>query len=75
MKPYRHTLIVLLLLLSRPAYSDLTIEITQGMEGAIPIAVVPFGGNESRRGGAGKYRRDHFLRPQSQRAVCAAARS
>ena len=52
MKPYRHTLIVLLLLLSRPAYSDLTIEITQGMEGAIPIAVVPFGGNES--AGAGQ---------------------
>ncbi|MGB7934155.1 MAG: Tol-Pal system protein TolB, partial [Gammaproteobacteria bacterium] len=52
MKPYRHTLIVLLLLLARPAYSDLTIEITKGMEGAIPIAVVPFGGNES--AGAGQ---------------------
>jgi TolB protein len=46
-KPYRHTLLVLLLLLARPAYSDLTIEITKGMEGAIPIAVVPFGGNDT----------------------------
>jgi TolB protein len=47
-KPYRQTLLVLLLvLLGRPAYSDLTIEITQGMEGAIPIAVVPFGGNDT----------------------------
>jgi TolB protein len=45
-KPYRYTLLVLLLL-ARPAHSDLTIEITQGMEGAIPIAVVPFGGNET----------------------------
>jgi TolB protein len=43
-KPYRYTLL-LLLLLARPSYSDLTIEITQGMEGAIPIAVVPFGGD------------------------------
>jgi TolB protein len=39
---YRYTLL-LLLLLARPSYSDLTIEITKGMEGAIPIAVVPFG--------------------------------
>ncbi len=52
MKPYRHTLLVLLLLLARPAYSDLTIEITKGMEGAIPIAVVPFGGNDT--AGAGQ---------------------
>lgn len=52
MKPYRHTLLVLLLLLTQPAHSDLTIEITQGMEGAIPIAVVPFGGNDT--AGAGQ---------------------
>jgi TolB protein len=51
-KPYRHTLLVLLLLLTQPAHSDLTIEITQGMEGAIPIAVVPFGGNDT--AGAGQ---------------------
>jgi TolB protein len=49
-KLYRHTLLVLLLL-AQPAHSDLTIEITQGMEGAIPIAVVPFGGNDSATAG------------------------
>src|SRR5512142_2333756 len=31
------------LLLAGPAHAVLTIEITQGMEGALPIAVVPFG--------------------------------
>jgi TolB protein len=36
-------LILLLLAVVRPAWSALTIEITQGTEGAIPIAVVPFG--------------------------------
>jgi TolB protein len=47
-KTYRQpVLAVLLLLLAQPGRSDLTIEITQGMEGAIPIAVVPFGGNET----------------------------
>jgi TolB protein len=46
-KPYRRPLLVLLLLLARPVYSDLTIEITKGMEGAIPIAVIPFGGTGS----------------------------
>jgi TolB protein len=46
-KPYRHTLLAFLLLLARPAHSDLTIEITKGMEGAIPIAVVPFGGSDT----------------------------
>jgi TolB protein len=35
--------ILLLLAVMRPAWSALTIEITQGTEGAIPIAVVPFG--------------------------------
>jgi TolB protein len=36
-------LILVLLAVVRPAWSALTIEITQGTEGAIPIAVVPFG--------------------------------
>ncbi len=36
-------LILLLLAAVRPAFGALTIEITQGVEGAIPIAVVPFG--------------------------------
>jgi TolB protein len=36
-------LILLLLAAMPPAWSALTIEITQGMEGAVPIAVVPFG--------------------------------
>lgn len=43
MKAFKKLLLLLLLLLTQPAYSALTIEITQGMEGAIPIAVVPFG--------------------------------
>jgi len=34
---------LVLLAVVRPAWSALTIEITQGTEGAIPIAVVPFG--------------------------------
>ena len=34
---------MVLLAVVRPAWSALTIEITQGTEGAIPIAVVPFG--------------------------------
>jgi TolB protein len=47
-KAFRQTVFaVLLVVLAQPARSDLTIEITQGMEGAIPIAVVPFGGNET----------------------------
>ena len=33
----------MLLLASNPLRAALTIEITQGMEGAIPVAVVPFG--------------------------------
>ena len=32
----------LILLLSSPSYAELIIEITQGVEGALPIAVVPF---------------------------------
>ncbi len=37
------TLLSLLLLASSTAQAALTIEITQGVEGAVPIAVVPFG--------------------------------
>lgn len=40
--PLRYLLLALLLL-SRDASAILTIEITQGAEGALPIAVVPFG--------------------------------
>jgi TolB protein len=36
-------LILLLLAAMRPAWGALTIEITQGVEGSVPIAVVPFG--------------------------------
>jgi TolB protein len=43
MKIYYRVVFILLLLASSSARSALTIEITQGMEGAIPIAVVPFG--------------------------------
>ena len=43
MKIYYRFVFILLLLASSSARSALTIEITQGMEGAIPIAVVPFG--------------------------------
>jgi len=39
----RVTTLLLLLLITGPAHSALTIEITQGVEGAVPIAVVPFG--------------------------------
>jgi TolB protein len=47
MRVTRYTALLLLLLLTGPAYSALTIEITQGVEGAVPIAVVPFGWNGS----------------------------
>ena len=36
---------VLLLVLGAPAQARLSIEITQGVEGALPIAVVPFASN------------------------------
>lgn len=43
MKPYRNLLVVgLLLLLTQPALALLDIEITQGVEGALPIAVLDF---------------------------------
>ncbi len=41
-KFYTSLLVSLLVLLSGAAHAALTIEITQGMEGAAPIAVVPF---------------------------------
>lgn len=37
------SLIAAILLVMQPARAELTIEITQGVEGALPIAVVPFG--------------------------------
>ena len=43
MQVRRFTALLLLLLITGPAHSALTIEITQGVEGAVPIAVVPFG--------------------------------
>ncbi len=43
MRLTRLTALLLLLLTTGQAYSALTIEITQGVEGAVPIAVVPFG--------------------------------
>ena len=43
MKSIKGILLLVLLLLARPGLAALTIEITQGMDGAIPIAVVPFG--------------------------------
>ena len=43
MNKYFRTLWFLLLLASSTAQAALTIEITQGVEGAVPIAVVPFG--------------------------------
>jgi TolB protein len=42
-KYYRLVLIVMLLAMGSSARAALTIEITQGLEGALPIAVVPFG--------------------------------
>ncbi|MEZ5542442.1 MAG: Tol-Pal system beta propeller repeat protein TolB [Pseudomonadota bacterium] len=43
MRVTRITVLLLLALITGPARSALTIEITQGIEGAVPIAVVPFG--------------------------------
>jgi TolB protein len=43
MRNFVVTLLFALLVVARPAHSALTIEITRGIEGAIPIAVVPFG--------------------------------
>ena len=43
MKSIKGILLLALLLMARPGLAALTIEITQGMDGAIPIAVVPFG--------------------------------
>jgi TolB protein len=42
-KSIKGILLLVLLLLARPGLAALTIEITKGMDGAIPIAVVPFG--------------------------------
>jgi len=42
-KSIKGILLLALLLMARPGLAALTIEITQGMDGAIPIAVVPFG--------------------------------
>ena len=43
MRAIFRSLLFVLLFTSGPAHSALTIEITQGIEGAVPIAVVPFG--------------------------------
>ena len=43
MKLIKGILLLVLLAVTRPGMAALTIEITKGMEGAIPIAVVPFG--------------------------------
>ncbi len=43
MHVFRMTLTMAWLLFSAAAHSALTIEITQGVEGSVPIAVVPFG--------------------------------
>jgi TolB protein len=43
MHAFRITLTMAWLLFSAAAHSALTIEITQGVEGSVPIAVVPFG--------------------------------
>ena len=43
MNNYYRLVFFVLLLVSSTARAALTIEITQGSEGAIPIAVVPFG--------------------------------
>jgi TolB protein len=43
MNRYLQTFLSLLLLASSAAQAALTIEITQGVEGAVPIAIVPFG--------------------------------
>jgi len=39
---YRYFLAVILALWQALAYADLTIEITEGVQGAIPVAIVPF---------------------------------
>jgi len=43
MNKFCRLVFLILLLASGAAHAALTIEITQGMEGAIPVAVVPFG--------------------------------
>lgn len=50
---YKLTSTILMLLalsvgLSQPALATLEIELTQGIEGAVPIAVVPFGGQQKK---------------------------
>ncbi|MGD2137410.1 MAG: Tol-Pal system beta propeller repeat protein TolB [Gammaproteobacteria bacterium] len=49
LKACRRYLLLFLVTLGGPVHAALTIEITQGMEGAMPIAVVPFGWQESGR--------------------------
>jgi TolB protein len=48
-KGCRHFLLLFLLTVGGAAHAALTIEITQGMEGAMPIAVVPFGWTDPSR--------------------------
>ena len=45
-------LFALLLCLTDAARAELTIEITQGAQGALPIAIVPFAGNDASGGAA-----------------------
>jgi TolB protein len=49
LKACRHILLLLFLTAGGSVHAALTIEITQGMEGAMPIAVVPFGWTDSSR--------------------------
>jgi TolB protein len=48
MKTFVHSLFCLLICLPWMARAELTIEITQGVEGAVPVAVVPFGTGANR---------------------------